>query len=508
MVRLGIDLGTTRTVVAVADRGNYPIVSFTSPDGDVLDHYPTVTAEVDGLLVHGLRAVAAARAGAPSLGSWKRLFAELGSRQRVAIGSTELTLGDLATSFLKALRKDLLEASNLPAHAGGPLEAVVSVPANAHSRQRFLTLDAFRRAGFAVRGMLNEPSAAGLEYAHRHDRTISSLREHVAIYDLGGGTFDAALVLIAGGRHDVVATSGVARLGGDDFDSALLELALSVGGITRTLTPTERATALEECRFAKEALNPNSRRLVLDLAALEPKGGGVTVPIADYYERVRPLVEASMESLDPVLRADTDDARGEGVTDAELAGIYVVGGASGLPLVPRVLRERFGRRVHRSPYPSAATAIGLAIAAEEDAAVEVHEQFTRHLGVFRERDGGSDVSFDRIFEKGTPMPVGGAEPLTVVRAYRAAHDLGHFRFVECGAVDQKGGPCGDITPHAEVRFPFAPGLRGKADLSGRAARRLATPGPRIEERYEVDEAGVIAVTITDLDAGYTERHVL
>ena len=119
------------------------------------------------------------------------------------------------------------------------------MPANAHSTQRFVTLDAFRNAGFEVRGMINKPSAAGLEYAHRHEETISSRREHVVIYDLGGGTFDAALVLIAGGKHDVVATSGVARLGGDDFDTALLDLALETGGVTRALTPEERARSFK-----------------------------------------------------------------------------------------------------------------------------------------------------------------------------------------------------------------------------------------------------------------------
>src|SRR5262249_6259665 len=155
------------------------------------------------------------------------------------------------------------------------------------------------------------------------------------------------------------------------------------------------------------------------------------VTVADYYERVRPLVAQSIEALAPIVRealssdepasrrgADDDGARESeppGVTDEQLAGLYVVGGASGLPIVPRMLRARFGRRVHRSPHPAGATAIGLAITAAAEEPPVLAEQFTRHLGVFRERDAGSGIAFDGIFPKGTPMPASGSGPLVAVR---------------------------------------------------------------------------------------------
>ena len=233
----------------------------------------------------------------------------------------------------------------------------------------------------------------------------------------------------------------------------------------------------------------------------------MTVPIADYYERVRPLVEQSMDALDPVLRADTSDANGAGVSDAELAGIYVVGGGSGLPLVPRVLRERFGRRVHRSPYPSAATAMGLAIAAESKTALALREQFTRHLGVFRERDRGADVSFDRIFEKGTPMPSAGTPPLVASRVYRPAHDLGHFRFVECSAVDAAAAPPATSRRTPSFASPSRPACATAA--ISKITRYSASKTPvRASKSATRSTPPASSPSRSPIDAGYAERHVL
>src|ERR1700758_1599037 len=93
-----------------------------------------------------------------------------------------------------------------------PLEAMLGVPANANSNQRFLTVDAFRRAGFSVLGLLNEPSAASIEFGHRQKAS-----GRILVYDLGGGTFDVSLVELGAGTHTVVAWDGISTLGGDDF---------------------------------------------------------------------------------------------------------------------------------------------------------------------------------------------------------------------------------------------------------------------------------------------------
>ncbi len=517
-MQLGIDFGTTRTIVAAADRGNYPVVGFVAPNGDICEHFPSIVAEVDGELIYGLAAELAARAGAPSLRSFKRLLSQHNGSTEIEIGTVRLTLLELITGFLTSLRQALRTDANLPGPLDESLPVVVAVPANSHSTQRFVTLEAFRRAGFTVVAMLNEPSAAALEYAHRYRGTLNTKREHVVVYDLGGGTFDSALVLMAGGRHDVLHTSGISRLGGDDFDECLLDLALQEVDTKGELPPRDRAALLLECRIAKEAIHPNTRRVVLDLAALGAHAPvqPVVVAVADYYERVRPLIVRTLEALEPVLQlAATADSSHRsmptgtrGTVAPNVAGIYVVGGGSGLPLVPRVLRERYARRVHRSVYSAAATAIGLAIAADEQTGPSLTERFTRHFGVFRERDTGVRISFDSIFAPGTPMPQPGQGPLVVTRRYRAAHNLGVFRYVECSGLNDHQEPRGDITPHGQVCFAFVDEYRDRDDVVDLPVARLPGLGPQIEERYEVDEGGIIAVTIADLESGYARRFVL
>lgn len=508
-MRLGIDFGTTRTVVACCDRGNYPVVSFQDDRGDTTDWYPSVVAEREGELRFGFDALA--RASDPAwtlLRSFKRVLSGPRSSPdfEVEIGSTRLPVLELLTRFLIALREAILHRSNRPKRKGEDehLIAVVATPANAHGTQRFATLDAFRRAGFEVTAMLNEPSAAGFEYTHRYRTTLNSKREHIVVYDLGGGTFDASLVHITGRRHDAVATAGCNHLGGDDFDAALVQIVVEAANIERSaLTRRVLSQLADQCREAKERLNPSSRRIVIDLEAClgdRAPAPEVTLGVADFYDVCVPLVQATVEAMAPVmamLEADHDDML------AEIAGIYVVGGGSSLPVVGRVLRELFGRRVHRSPYPSAAIAMGLAIAADEDAGFEISDRLSRHFGVFREGESGRDVVFDPIFDKGVRVPGRRETPPVLRRTYRAAHNVGRYRFVECGDLDRRGVPHGDITAFSDVFFAFDRGLRqGSADLAGVAVQRLIGEGPLIQEQYAVTPHGIVEVTISDLETGY------
>jgi hypothetical protein len=170
--------------------------------------------------------------------------------------------------------------------------------------------------------------------------------------------------------------------------------------------------------------------------------------------------------------------------------------------VPRLLRERFGQRVKRSPHPFAATAIGLACHMDAEAGYEVSDCLTRHFGVWREGEWGQAVTFDPVFARDARLPAPGAPPLVSVRRYRPAHNLGHFRFVECASL-RDGHPDGDVVPWDGIWFPFDPALRERADLHGIPVARLAGDGPEIEERYECSSSGLFRATLTCLEDGWS-----
>lgn len=504
---LGIDFGTTRTVVAAVDRGNYPIIRFQLEDGDTLEWYPSVAAARGAEIVFGFDAVQKQSEGDwQVLRSFKRQLSALGPDERIELGGLRLTALELLTGFLSALRRDLLSRSNLRLKRGKELEAMISVPANANSNQRFITLEAFRRAGFGVRGMMNEPSAAGIEYAHLLSSSGGAKREVLVVYDLGGGTFDSSVINLVERDHEVMSSEGIAKLGGDNFDIILLDLAMKEADIHEIPDPA-LVKLLDECRHKKESLHPNTRRITIDLGLGIEGAGEVTIPVNQFYEECRPLIESTIEAMEQVMEKS---AREAGFDLHESAAVYLVGGSSDLPLVARLLREKYGRQVRRSPYPHAATAIGLAIAADSDAGYKLRERFTRHFGVWREMQDGKAIIFDTLFAKDTPLPAKGEPPLTCVRRYAPTHNIGAFRYLECSRVDQDGQPQGDVAPWDEIIFPFDPALQSPASQANDGEKEIPIVrgydfGTVVEEVYSCDSGGIIEVEIADKTNTFSRR---
>lgn len=480
-MRFGIDLGTTRTVMAAVDRGNYPVVNVTDDLGDPHDFIPSVVALDGDDIIAGWAALA--DDSLPMARSFKRLMAaeEVTVATPVGLGDASRPLGEVlgvfAEHILAQLRRHQEQLGD-----DSPIEVVLGVPANALSAQRLLTLDAFTRAGARVLSLVNEPSAAAFEYSHRHHNTLNSRRTSIIVYDLGGGTFDATLIRIDNEIHDAVTSLGISQLGGDDFDGVLADLALqAVNRGEETLNHRERQHLLEETRAAKELLKPQSRRVILELGEDD-----VIVPVDTFYEAATPLVEQTLEALQPLI------GHTEGLQDSDIAGIYLVGGASSLPLVPRLLREKFGRRVHRSPLPTASTAVGLAIAADPDAGYQLRDRMSRGIGVFRERDSGLAVSFDPLLLPGTKPDEDGVT--RVSRRYWAAHNIGWFRFVEYSALDSEQAHPGDLGLIAEVLVPFDPQLRDVEDLASIPVRH-SDAWPEVIETVTVDADGIASILI-------------
>ena len=400
---------------------------------------------------------------------------------------------------MAALRHQLVESSTLGALKSDRLQVMLGVPANSNSNQRFLTEEAARAAGFEVLGLSNEPSAAAIEFADR-DRSEGKNRAKgcLLVYDLGGGTFDVSLVALGETEHTVIAADGIPDFGGDDFDEILAKLALAAAGVSARaqaqLTPAEWFLLLDECREKKEALNPNSRKVTVDLERVREGWSEITIGVDAFYERCRPQIESSRAVVEDLLAAHP-----EHVIDT----LYLTGGGSELPPVARILRETFGRRVRRSAYMRSATAIGLAIraAGHEDGALR--DQFMQNFGVWREEDEGRNVVFDVIFPRGMKLPRRGEAPLQVVRAYRAAHNIGHFRYLECAHLDANQQPQGEISRWDEIRVPFDPALRDSTDLRYQPVRRFVPEEGRvIAEEYTCDANGNLKVRISERPTEY------
>jgi molecular chaperone DnaK (HSP70) len=506
-VRLGIDFGTTRTVVARVEGGNYPLVTFETEWGDGQEWYPSLIAGKGSQRVFGWEAWSKqSEEGWQIVRSLKRYLSQANPESCLRVGEENVPLLTLLVEYLSALRRDLLENSNLHLKDSATLEVLIGVPANANNNQRFLTLEGFRRAGFEVLGLINEPSAAGVEYAFRYRKQASERkREYLLVYDLGGGTFDLSVIQMSDLSHRVMTTAGMEHLGGDDFDAILADLAVEQAGLKAE--GRSNFWLLEECREKKETLHPNTKKILLDLTRALGREIEVTITTAQFYDRARPLVEQTLEAMQATL---TRPDLGESYPGwSENAVLYLVGGAAELPLISQMLRKEFGRRIRKSPYPRAATAIGLAIAADEMSGFTVQDRFTRHFGVWREEEEGRRISFDPIFPKDTLLPATGESPLLQSRSYQPMHNIGHFRYLECSHLDEQGQPRGDLTTWDEIRFPFDPGLAAGKDWEEDSVRRFdAPPGIEAEEIYSCDSQGIVKVTLINHASGFKKSYQL
>jgi len=512
LLRLGIDLGTTRTVVVRAEEGRYPILSFDSGHGTA-EWIPGLCVETAGQRHHGWAAVERAEQAGAIVRSVKRAVSGLTADAIVeALPSRPTAIGLLAEHVAHVVQR---VRASLELEPSVRLAAMVAVPANATSRQRWLTLEAFRRADVEVLGLVNEPTAAGIEYAHRHlglDNKRSPKR-YLVVYDLGGGTFDTSAISLKGRLFELLASEGIARLGGDDLDEAILELGLArAGSEGGALAPAVRARVAEAARAAKEALGPHSKHAMVDLAIALPDAEPVILSVADVLAVCEPLVARTIAMIDRLLAGlpahgiDPDDTR-------QLGAVYVVGGGAAFLGVLRALRARLGKKVELAPVPYAATAIGLAVAADPDAGIYVHEAVTRHFGVWREAQGGKEKVFDSIFEKGVLAREEGSdvEPgraLVVERRYRPRHTIGHLRFLECASLGEDGGPAGELAPWREIRFPYDPALRDRDDLEALPILDRVVPDEEILEHYEHASNGTITVRIASPTHGHARTYEL
>ncbi len=514
MARLGIDFGTTNTVVVLYDRGRYPVIlhGISTLAGEVVDEVFPSTIWVDrnrGEWLFGLEAERRARRSSPRDGSayitsLKRelkYFAE-GQSFRVENGPP-LRIKEILVRFLRALRESILRSGSVLERE--KLECVISWPANSNGAQRYITRHAFREAGFEVLGSINEPTASAVEYADRitkGNRTAArKLKKNVAIFDLGGGTFDTSLVAINGSEFRVVDSSGIERLGGDDFDRILMKMFLaSLGMDPAELDGYRRAALLRHARLEKEGISRDPDRPWLELspgdyglAASRRTGRTLRVPLSEYYGRLRPKIAEAISEMERVIGGSA--ARSAGIGLQKVDAIYLVGGSSRLPLIESMVRERFPEiRVILSDKPFTSIAMGAAVVAAERA--KISDIISRHFGVIRLKEFGQREFFSPIFNSGTRLPRKGEPPLEIRVTYHPRHNIGHLRYLECSRVGGDEMPEGDARSWSDVLFPYDPSIPPERPLlPSQVQENDSLAGTEVVERYWCDSDGVITVKL-------------
>jgi len=267
---LGIDFGTSRTVAASSEDGDYTVCRFNC-NGKFREYIPSLIAVKDGSIKFGWEAVSCENdPNVYLMRSLKRMVGYYPPDLDFELApNVHLTVLELATLFLDHVKKMLKNNSNLIIDKDEPIEVMIATPANANTNQRYITMEAFKQAGFIVKGMLNEPTATAIEFSHRYLKKpgTQSPEKYVAVYDLGGGTFDASVIGLADNSYDAITHEGVSKLGGDDIDKVIFDLVLQkLKKQRRELSQSDEVRLLEECRRKKEGIRGITRKLTIDVS--------------------------------------------------------------------------------------------------------------------------------------------------------------------------------------------------------------------------------------------------